>query len=247
MQQDDENTTSTRTGTRTSGNASDAVSGTLFSATLRDRVGAELRNRILAGALPTGSRLDLDELATEFGSSRTPVREALIQLSYEGLVEILPRRGARVRGMTRDEVRDNFLAFGALSGAATERAVQRATSQLVEQLRQIADELAEAVAAGDRERIAERNWALHREIHRASGSPKLLTLLKQLARAIPLTYFDVLPKQGDISVTEHSELVDAIERGDAAKARSIAEVHVRAAGERLIAHMDDLGMWRETP
>jgi DNA-binding GntR family transcriptional regulator len=242
MQRGDEPTVAVRPGV----GASKPDTSGLFAATLRDRVGAELRSRIVSGLLPTGTRLDLDELAAEFGSSRTPVREALIQLSYEGLVEILPRRGARVRGMTRDEVRDNFLAFGALSGAATERAVQNATPQLIERLRHIGDELAEAVAVADAERIVERNWALHREIHRASGSPKLLVLLKQLARAIPLGYFEVLPTQGGISVSEHSELIDAIERGDAARARAIAEEHVQAAGERLIAHMDERRMWRET-
>ena len=66
--------------------------------TVRERAARELRNRILTGELAPGTRLDLDAITTEFATSRTPVREALLELSYEGLVEVAPRSGVTVIG-----------------------------------------------------------------------------------------------------------------------------------------------------
>ena len=70
--------------------------------TVRDRAASELRDRILTGRLQPGARIDLDEITREFGTSRTPVREALLELSYEGLVAVNPRSGITVIGMTPD-------------------------------------------------------------------------------------------------------------------------------------------------
>ena len=71
-----------------------------IGATVRHRAAGELRNRIVSGRLPPGSRLDLDQLTVEFGTSRTPIREALIELSHEGLVTVAPRSGITVLGLT---------------------------------------------------------------------------------------------------------------------------------------------------
>ena len=68
--------------------------------TVRARAATELRDRILTGRLRAGARVDLDEITEEFGTSRTPVREALLELSYEGLVDVTPRSGITVVGIT---------------------------------------------------------------------------------------------------------------------------------------------------
>ena len=95
--------------------------------TVRARAANELRDRILTGRLAPGTRIDLDELTREFGTSRTPVREALLELSYEGLVEVTPRSGITVIGITPDDAVDNFAVLAALAGKAAEWATARIT------------------------------------------------------------------------------------------------------------------------
>ena len=83
-----------------------------ISGTVRERAARELRDRILTGALPAGSRVDLDAITEEFATSRTPVREALLELSFEGLVEVAPRSGITVIGISPDDVLDSFTILG---------------------------------------------------------------------------------------------------------------------------------------
>src|ERR1700761_5836674 len=86
------------------------------SGTVRERAARELRDRILTGALPARTRLDLDAITEEFSTSRTPVREALLELSYEGLVRVVPRSGITVVGITPADVLDSFTILAMLSG-----------------------------------------------------------------------------------------------------------------------------------
>ena len=99
----------------------------LISTTVRAQAASELRDRILTGRLQPGDRLDLDQLTAEFGISRTPVREALLQLSYEGLVDITPRSGMTVVGITPEDAVDSFAILAALAGKAAEMATARIT------------------------------------------------------------------------------------------------------------------------
>lgn len=204
-----------------------------FAATLRDRIAQELRDRIVTAVLPNGAKLDLDQLADEFGSSRTPVREALIQLSHEGLVDLAPRRGVRVKGMAPEEILDNFHVFAALSGIAAEWTTWHADAAFIDRLRALK-------AATDAEQgfdLIEANWNFHREIHRACGSPRLRGLIAQLSRTIPAGYVTVIPEQVDVSAAEHGDILDAIATGDSARARHVAEEHIRHAGIQLVERL----------
>lgn len=195
--------------------------------TVRARAAAELRDRILTGRLAAGTRLDLDEVATGFGTSRTPVREALLELSHEGLVAVTPRSGITVLGITPTDAVDNFAVLATLSGKAAEWAARRATPADVEEMRQLGDAIDtadDAVAA---------NWRFHRALNQASGSPRLLTFLRQAVRVVPASYFELFPERATRRRREHAALLDAIERGDAAAARAINEDHVLTAGETL--------------
>ena len=92
--------------------------GVDIAGTVRERAARELRDRILTGALPAGTRLDLDAITKEFATSRTPVREALLELSYDGLVRVAPRSGITVIGMSPEDVLDSFTILGVLTGQA---------------------------------------------------------------------------------------------------------------------------------
>ena len=86
---------------------------------------------MLTGRLRPGDRLDLDEITEEFGISRTPVREALLELSYEGLVTVTPRSGITVVGISPEDAVDNFAVLAALAGKAAEWATSRITGAAV--------------------------------------------------------------------------------------------------------------------
>src|ERR671929_544947 len=116
--------------------------------TVRARAAEELRNRILTGALAPGTRLDLDALTVEFGASRTPIREALLELSYEGLVEVAPRSGITVIGLNPRDVLDSFAILGTLAGKAAEWAAQRATAEELDHIRELAAAVEAASAEG---------------------------------------------------------------------------------------------------
>jgi DNA-binding GntR family transcriptional regulator len=198
-----------------------------IGATVRGRAATELRNRILTGQLRPGERLDLDTITEEFGTSRTPVREALLELSYEGLVSVAPRSGITVLGITPREATDNFAVLAALTGKAAEWATIRITPAGRSELRELADSI---VTADD---VVAANWRFHRALNLASGSPRLVTFLRQAVRVVPTNYFELFPAQEDRAMEEHAALLAAMDRGDGAAARSIAEAHVLRAGEAL--------------
>ena len=200
--------------------------GAWIGGTVRARAAEELRNRILTGALAPGTRLDLDALTAEFGASRTPIREALLELSYEGLVEVAPRSGVTVLGLTPRDVLDNFALLGTLAGKAAEWAAARITDEELDHIRALADHVP---VAGDDGLVA-ANWRFHRAVHRASGSPRILTLIRRTVGVVPTNFFDVFPDQGQHSAADHDELVAALARRDGGGARLAAERHVTDAG-----------------
>ena len=201
-----------------------------ISGTVRERATRELRDRILTGVLPAGARIDLDAITEEFATSRTPVREALLELSFEGLVTIAPRSGITVIGVRGEDVMDSFTILGVLTGQAAAWAAQRSTGAEVDRLRQLA---AEVAAHSGEDRIGEANWRFHEEIHRAAHSARLLTQLKQAARVVPTNFLTVFPDHEKHSLDEHDQLLDAIADRDSERARSIAERHVLEAGRSL--------------
>jgi DNA-binding GntR family transcriptional regulator len=207
--------------------------------TVRGRAAEELRNRILTGALAPGTRLDLDALTVEFGASRTPIREALLELSYEGLVEVAPRSGITVIGLSPRDVLDNFAILGTLAGKAAEWAAARITDDELDEIRSLADAVhSEAVHTDDGAALVAANWRFHRAVHRASGSPRLVTLIRQTVGVVPTNFFDVFPDQGQHSAADHDELVAALARRDGPAARIAAERHVTEAGEALARFLE---------
>src|SRR5580658_2479275 len=189
----------------------------LISTTVRAQAANELRDRILTGRLQPGDRLDLDELTTEFGISRTPVREALLELSYEGLVAITPRSGMAVVGITPQDAVDNFAVLAALAGKAAELATGRITPIELAELH----ELATGIDGSDD--VVAANRRFHRALNQTTRSPRLLTYLRQAVRVVPGNYFELFPEQAERSRREHAALLEAMSRGDGQAARSIME------------------------
>lgn len=200
----------------------DAIGGTIRQRTVR-----ALRDRILTGTLVPGTRLDLDTICAEFGVSRTPLREALVVLSFEGLVEIAPRSRVTVIGVSPDRTMDNFAILAALSGKAAEWAAGRITPDTLGQLSECAALLG---STDDADELIRANWQFHRLINEAADSRQLLVLIRQAVRLIPSNFLAVVPVRDR---SDHEELLKELERGRAQQARRVAEKHVLSAGESL--------------
>jgi len=209
--------------------------------TVRERAARELRNRILTGKIPPGTRLDLDAITAEFATSRTPVREALLELSYEGLVQVAPRSGVTVIGIRPQDVLDSFTILGVLTGQAAAWAAERLTREDAEHLRELAADV-EALRGSDR--IGDANWQFHQEIHRAAHSPQLLIQIRHAARVVPTNFLTVFPEHEHHSLEDHQKLVAALAEGDAEASRAIAERHVLDAGRSLADWLAQAGAAR---
>jgi DNA-binding GntR family transcriptional regulator len=199
----------------------------LISTTVRAQAAGALRQRILMGRLQPGDRLDLDQLTAEFGISRTPVREALLELSYEGLVVITPRSGITVIGITPEDAVDSFAILAALTGKAAEMATARITPAELAELRELEGDIHTS------DDVVAANQRFHRALNHSARSPRLLTHLRQAVRVVPDNYFELFPEQERRSRREHGALLEAMATGDGSSARSLAEDHVLRAGEAL--------------
>ena len=194
-----------------------------------------MRDRILTGRLRPGDRLDLDQLTAEFGISRTPIREALLELSYEGLVAITPRSGMAIVGITPDDAVDNFAILAALAGKGAEMATERIGVPELAELERLADDI------DGSDDVVGANRRFHRAVNHAARSPRLLVYLRQAIRVVPGNYFELFPEQEHRSKHEHAALLTAMAAGDAPLARRVAEDHVLAAGHALGEYLASLG------
>src|ERR1700735_4806250 len=171
-----------------------------IAGTVRERAARELRAPTLPGGLPAGTRLDLDAITKEFATSRTPVREALLELSYDGLVRVAPRSGITVIGMSPEDVLDSFTILGVLTGQAAAWAAQRVTEEGIQRLRALATEVESHSGEGG---IIGANWQFHREIHRAAHSRRLMAQIRQAVRVVPSNFFAMFPAHEHNALGEH--------------------------------------------
>ena len=155
------------------------------------------------------------------------MREALLELSYEGLVAITPRSGMAVVGITPEDAVDNFAILATRAGKGAEMATGRITPEGFRDLRRL------AAAIDSADDVVAANRKFHRAINLAARSPRLLTYVRQAVRVVPGNYFELFPEQEQRSRREHAALLHAMERGNGDEARHIMEAHVLTAGEAL--------------
>ncbi|GAA1584950.1 GntR family transcriptional regulator [Actinomadura kijaniata] len=198
---------------------------------------AELRRMILSGDAAAGSRLGEAELAEALGLSRTPVREALQRLDADGLVEVLPHRGARVVRWTTTDLAEIFELRGLLEPYAAARAARRGVpAEAVAELEACCAQMEQAAAARDFQHVAELNDRFHGRVIDLSGNRRLPALLTSVVHA-PLvlgTFRRYDAAALERSMHHHRELVAALRAGDPAWAEAVMRSHIRAAADHLI-------------
>jgi DNA-binding GntR family transcriptional regulator len=198
---------------------------------LRQSVYDALIDLIVSGELPPGQHMVETELARQLGVSRQPIREALHRMEAEGWVDLRPSQGAYVHVPTDSEV-DELLDVRALLEAETARlAAGTAGPQQVARLREICRKGRAAAKADDLGAAVITNNAFHAEVAAIAGNSMLAELAEIVGRRVQWYYRLVAQARGQISWTEHQELVDAIEAADAQRAQQLAREHTRRTRE----------------
>jgi DNA-binding GntR family transcriptional regulator len=211
---------------------------------LKDAAAAYLREQILTGKLRPGAKVDQDEISEALGMSRVPVREALIELAQESLIDAVPRRGAFVARLERPDVIDHYRIFGLIAGLAGSRAAGSLTDAQLVELRRMH---AAFIAATEPEEKAYWNHEFHKTINLAGGSRRLASVLRLLSRSLPVRYFEFVPQWADISARHHARILDALEARDAHEAQRMLEHHVAESGDLAVEILQEMGYWeRET-
>jgi len=196
-----------------------------------ERVYRSLRDRIVQGKMPPGTRLVEVDLAQQFDSSRTPVREALKRLSAEGLVSIDPARGMVVREVDPVEAEEIYVIREVIDGLAGRLAAPRVTDDDMTRLRVLMDTQRECVQDGDWLEMTHANRRYHEVIYRASGSRHLMEMagnLHDLVRTFSLRCF-ANPERGQIVIDEHDRIAQALSVHNAGEAETASKDHIARA------------------
>jgi DNA-binding GntR family transcriptional regulator len=211
-----------------------------------DVLAERISGAIMTGEYAVGTWLRQETLAEHFGVSRQPVREALRQVQASGLVEVIPHRGALVRGPSPQDIREAYLVRAELEGLAAELAAARPSLETLDELRGAAAAFTEAtrrLTEADESALSDEKatWArandqFHEAVLAAAGVGVLSDSITALHRLVPrnLTWSAIrTPRMLEDNVEQHRRVLDAIEAGDATAARAAMRTHVRRSGEMV--------------
>lgn len=195
---------------------------------LRDEVFHTLRKAILTGELKPGERLMEIHLADKLGVSRTPIREAIRKLELEGLVTMIPRRGAQVAQITEKSMSDVLEVRRALDALCAELACDRITSGELDALQEACGRFEAAVHTGDLKAIAREDVAFHDIIVQATGNQRLIQLVNNLSEQMYRYRFEYIKDAGQHEnlVQEHRMIYEGIVRKDREAASAAAKTHI---------------------
>ena len=202
---------------------------------LRDVVFNTLRQAILKGELKPGERLLEIALAERLGVSRTPVREAMRKLEQEGLVVMIPRRGAQVANITEKDLNDVLEVRIALENVAIEKACARMTEEEMRRLWLAAKEFEHTIAEGNLVKLAEADVAFHEVIYQASDNKRLIQVLNNMREQIYRYRVEYLKDETIYPrlLKEHKDIAESLRRKDKSRASETMREHVKNQAEAV--------------
>lgn len=202
-------------------------------------IGLRIRDDIVAGNLQFGARITIDALATRYGVSHMPVREALRELQGEGLVVIEPNRGARVRTIDARFVENLFEIRTALEVMLVRRAAQRSTPNDIAELRTLEDVLERHIASGDHAAVVAENRRFHQTINRIADNVDALPMVDRhwmLLAALWRNFGYGAARFAGVA-NDHRHLIAALEAHDQEAASMIMGAHATKAKLELLARV----------
>jgi DNA-binding GntR family transcriptional regulator len=212
---------------------------------LRDVVFKTLREAILRGELQPGERLMEVQLAKKLGVSRTPIREAIRMLEQEGLAVTIPRRGAEVAKMTLKDMEDVLEIREALDELAVQIACTRITEEQLEELQQEKVQFEMCTQGTDVRLIAEADMKFHDVIYKATGNPKLVSILNNLREQLYRYRVEYLKDAAcyPVLIQEHETITESLKARDINRATRAMHEHVAnqaVAVKGIIQKQDEL-------
>jgi len=208
---------------------------------LAEEVADYVRGLILTGALEPGSKVDQDAISRAVGVSRSPIREALVGLGKEGLLDITPRRGAFVARLTPEDIIDHYELFGIVSGRAAAMAADALKEEDIDALQAVHDQFVAGASPSDLQAL---NDDFHRIINTAAPR-RTRWLLGHLVRSVPSDYYEFTDGWNAQAVEHHTAVLTAIIDRDAEAARDTMEQHLHESGVAAVAALRRRGFWAD--
>lgn len=208
---------------------------------LRDVVFNTLRQAIITGEFAPGERLMEISLANRLGVSRTPVREAIRKLELEGLVIMIPRKGAQVARITEKNLRDVIEIRTVLEEFAAVLACERIDQSGLHDLRQAHEDFIHSVENGDILDIVDKDETFHDTIFRATNNDRLISIINNLREQFyryRMEYVKDIRQRSNL-VEEHRELLDAISSRDSIKAKELMKTHLLNQQQEVINNIQE--------
>jgi DNA-binding GntR family transcriptional regulator len=203
--------------------------------TATEYVAATLKQAILTGALPPGTPLRQEDLASRFDVSRMPIREALRQLEAQGLVDFEPHRGAIVVEISLADALDNFAIRGGLEAQALRHSLPNLTAADLDRAEEV---IAEIDREDDVSRMGELNRRFHMTLYAAAGLPRLLALTEQHLVAADRYLRFHLATDGDMGQVDHRAMIAACRAGDESGALAALDRHLSTARDGLVGFFE---------
>jgi DNA-binding GntR family transcriptional regulator len=203
---------------------------------LREVVFETLRNAIINGDLTPGQRLMEVQLAEEMGVSRTPIREAIRKLELENLVVMIPRKGAYVATMSKEDVKEILDIRAVLEALAAELAAKNADYKDINELKHCVELFTEAVNNNDVDKIIEYDVHLHDTIYHAAQNKKLINIINSLREQVQRfrsAYLVQVEEREDL-LNDHTEMIQAIESKDPSWAHDAAYQHIKNTEKNIL-------------
>ncbi len=214
---------------------------------LSEEVAGAIRHRIMTGDLRPGEHIRMDEAAADLGVSVTPVREALLTLRGEGMVNLAPHRGYVVADLSRTDVEDIFWLQGEIAVKIALRTAAVITDDDLEALTACTQHLRSAVEAGDVDAIVAAEFDFHRTHNRISNSGKLAWFLLNATHYTPQRLYAADPDWGAVAVDSHTRLIKAYRAGDRAAVAAQVRRQFDDGAARLADRLTRSGIWDPAP
>jgi len=203
---------------------------------LREVIFNSLREAIIIGELRPGERLMEVQLAEKMGVSRTPVREAIRKLELEGLVNMIPRKGAHVAELSVKDIMDVLEVRASLDGLATALAAERITDDELKELRHINNQFTQYIEKENLNGSIKKDAEFHDIIYRASRNDKLINILNNLREQVQrfrVIYLKDYNSPKNL-IKEHNDILEAISSRSVEESRSLAKTHILNQEETIL-------------
>lgn len=210
---------------------------------LPEEVAGYVRELIISGQMRPGEFVRMEPITKAMGVSNTPVREGLLLLCNEGFVDLVPRRGFVVASFGRQDVHDLFWVQATMAGELAARAAVRISDEALDALDQLLDDYAKAAREGDEDRLAGLGHDFHRHVNLAAESPRLTALLGSVVKHLTNRFYTAIEGHVEGTLLDHPAICEALRARKPEKTRQIMERHILSGADRLIASLENQGLW----